>query len=164
MISNNTRYFISRRIDALIDRRINKEFQRRFHYDGHRSNRLQNILEYQEECQDIDKRITEQDLKNRVHELFNEILIDFLKSEDLIPKLSDPNIKLAFSTITKSYKDGYTDTHLYLIMYKFYKGWQAWLREKIWSIKPDIEVKIQDITTFITEKENSLPLLEVAKT
>ena len=87
-----------------------------------------------------------------------------MKSEDLIPKLSDPNIKLAFSTITKSYKDGYTDTHLYLIMYKFYKGWQAWLREKIWSIKPDIEVKIQDITTFITEKENSLPLLEVGKT
>jgi hypothetical protein len=164
MISNNTRYFISRRIDALIDRRINKEFQRRFHYDGHRSNRLQNILEYQEECQDIDKRITEQDLKNRVHELFNEILIDFLKSEDLIPKLSDPIIKLMFSTITESYKGGYTDTVLHLIMYRFCKDWQMWLKEKIWRMKPDIEVKIQDIAEFITERENSLPLLEAAKT
>jgi hypothetical protein len=164
MISSNTKYFISKRIDALIDRRINKEFHRRFHNDEHRSNRLRNILEYQEEYQGIDKRITEQDLKNQVHELFNENLIDFLKSEDIIPKLSNTNIKYAFRTITESYRDGYTGTHLYLIMYKFYKGWQTWLREKMWCIEPIIEVKIQDITEFITEKENSLPLLEAAKT
>jgi hypothetical protein len=89
MISSNTRYFISRRIDALIDRRVNKEFQRRFHTDRYRSDRLWNILEYQKKYQDIDKRVTEQKLKNQVHELFNENLIDFLKSEDRIPKLSD---------------------------------------------------------------------------
>ena len=35
--------------------------------------------------------------------------------------------------------------------------------EKIWSIKPVIEEKIQDITEFIIEKNAFLPFLEEAK-
>jgi hypothetical protein len=76
--------------------------------------RLRDILEYQKKCQDIDKRITEQDLKNQVHELFNENLIDFLKSEGRIPKLSDTNIKYTLSTLTESFRD-YARTYLYLL-------------------------------------------------
>src|SRR5918995_208517 len=114
MISSNTRYFMSRWIESLIDRRIDTEFQRRFHNDNHMVGRLRDILEYQKKCQDIDKRITEQDLKNQVHELFNENLIDFLKSEGRIPKLSDTNIKYTLSTLTESFRD-YARTYLYLL-------------------------------------------------
>ena len=164
MTNSKHKFFLTRRIDALINRRINKEFQRRFHDNELRSDRLRNILKYQEKYQDIDKRITEQDLKNQVHELYNENLIDFLKSEDTIPKLSDTNIKYTLSTMTNSYRDGYTRTYLYLTMHEFDKAWRTWLMEKIWSIKPVIEEKIQDITEFIIEKNAFLPLLEAAKT
>jgi hypothetical protein len=49
-------------------------------------------------------------------------------------------------------------------MHLFDKVWRTWLIEKTWFIKPLIEVKIQDVTEFIIEKNAFLPLIEEAKT
>ena len=56
-----SKYELSKRIDALIDRTINREFRRRMSRDRLgfvTDSRLQQLLENQERFQDLDRRIS----------------------------------------------------------------------------------------------------------
>ena len=77
---------LSKRIDVLIDRLINKEFRRRLSRGEYGESvtdyYLKTFLEIQE-YQDLGRRVSLQDLKNQTRSLYVECLRDFLKSQDI---------------------------------------------------------------------------------
>lgn len=82
------KYIFSRRIEAIVDRLINKEFRRRQSKDkwGDVTDpHLKSLLDpsAQAEYYDLEKRVTLQGLKVEVRNLYFESLLDFLKSQDI---------------------------------------------------------------------------------
>ena len=82
MTDNNARkkYVLSRHLDALIDRLINQDFRRRLSKNDFNDGWLKKILDPKEheEYYDLDKSITEQDLRNEVRSLYFECLLEEL--------------------------------------------------------------------------------------
>ena len=103
MTDNNARkkYVLSRHLDALIDRLINQDFRRRLSKNDFNDGWLKKILDPKEheEYYDLDKSITEQDLRNEVRSLYFECLLDFLGSQDIklvAQKYGDGGCKCSF--------------------------------------------------------------------
>jgi hypothetical protein len=173
------KYTLSKQIDTLIDRKISREFHGRLTSNetpvlskkigGQRDDRLRNFLQDQEKGKyvDLDKRISVQDLEKQTHNLYNECLIEFLRSRNivLVAQLKD---KMVCSFDNKP-------VMIHTIRYRCYPKLSALRivmldngdddkKEQSWTILPIIEQKIKDIAELVVTKTIFLPALEAAKT
>ena len=170
------KYALSKRIDAIVDRRINKEFRRRLSKDKWgdvRDHWLQNLLDpkKQEEYYDLDERITLQDLKNEVRSLYFDSLMEFLKSENITlisqrygTALCNFKNMPAMFDVRPAINRGDYCSFTFLCFVTRKKPTEP---VDIWicaQITPWIESKIQDIADFVIRRHKYMPLFEASKT